>query len=192
MKRLTVEEMFEKHPLTRFSPYSQMQASTVRNLAHELIESLDACLDDSEGRFVITDVGQIHGRFWLWVLGAYEVTRTMDQHGACFSDRLASEAKAFKRRLAVVRIPFAKQEIAGTAEPVSTEGSISEIDLETKDIRFTIGDTTVSIRELAKDFIAFFEGIQPGDVQRDIRSAQAAKPPLRRPAGARGPSEETA
>jgi len=49
---------------------------------------------------------------WFWLLGAYEVVRTMHQAKACFSERLVRELSGLRKMLAAVRMPAAKR-IAG-------------------------------------------------------------------------------
>lgn len=171
----SVEEMYAKAPLIRFSPYSQMQATTVRDFGVENLDLLEVNINGGEGSAVVNMVEVLHGRFWLWVLGAYEVIRTMDQHSACFSEQLAAEIKAFKGRLNTLRIPFAKQEIArsGTpGKPIHGENSIYDIDVGGKDLLYRIEDQTFSIRGLTIEFITFFEGIKPEDVKRNIQTDQ--------------------
>lgn len=172
-----VEEMCAKAPLIRFSVYSHMQATVVRDLGVEIIQLLDANIVVDHGLRKVTNTAIWHGKLWLWVVGTFEVIRTMDQHSSCFSERLAKDVAAFKRRIAAVRVPFTKQEIAGSnGKAIQADGSISGIDFEAKDVHHEINGQTVSMRALMTDFIALFEGIRPDDVTRDIRVAQAERP----------------
>ena len=56
------------------------------------------------------DFNLAYGRIWLWILGAYEVVRTMCQARICFSEEYLAKLTTFKTAMADIRIPFAKQE----------------------------------------------------------------------------------
>ena len=65
-----------------------------------------------------------YGQFWLWVVGAFEVVRTMAGAKACFSQRVKDELGPLKKTLAFLRMPFAKQEYPGGGKKIGTEASV--------------------------------------------------------------------
>jgi hypothetical protein len=172
----TIEEMLNKNPLIVFSGYTNYQSRTVRELGQDILKSLDpgTTPDDATGLGILLGAAaqRVYGQFWLWVLGAYEVVRTMCQAERCFSERLATELKALKQRLADIRMPFAKQELRGHSKPtpVCSEPSISGISVSPPDFRFLIKDEVISARDLICEFARVFEGITRADVLKDHRT----------------------
>ena len=58
-------------------------------------------------------VERVESLMWLWILGAYEVVRTMCQAKTCFSSQALDELSRLKKLLSVVRMPAAKMEKPG-------------------------------------------------------------------------------
>src|SRR5215218_6518204 len=108
--RKQILECLENHPLLAFSMQTQIQADAVTKLGSEIQE---LAKQFTKPDIAYTNFRRAHDLFWFWVLGAYEVLRTMDQNGKCFVPELSQKIKLLKRRLAKVRIPFAKQEMNG-------------------------------------------------------------------------------
>jgi hypothetical protein len=166
----TLAEMFKQAPLIRFSVYSHGQVQIIQSLSTELIQLLDSSITKQEidGQ----NFHRIYGLFWLWVLGAYETTRTMSEYSVCFSDRLNTEITSFKRRISVLRMPFAKLQFqGGDKRPINGEASVYGIDLEKKDLSFKVGGTVESVRTLLAEFERFTQQIEPADVLHDLREA---------------------
>ena len=102
----TCDEVLEREPFMGFSHYLSCRVNVLFSVADEIIENLDAGFSDD---YVDGDrVGRADMLMWLWMLGAYEVVRTMCQAKACFSDRALSELQDLKTSLSVVRMPAAK------------------------------------------------------------------------------------
>jgi len=162
-----------KKPLDRFSVYSQIQVQALWDLSEEICKLLDESI--KEKMFVgsgANGLNFIYSRFWLWVLGAYEVTRTMSQYSTCFSERHNSEVSAYKKKITVLRIPFAKLELKGNAkQPINAEASIYGIDVEAKDFSFQVSGEVVSMRSLMSEFVRFTKLMEPKDVLHDLRDA---------------------
>ena len=93
----------------------------------------------------------------------------MSQARSCFSERLASEVTDFKKRIAKLRIPFAKQEYAGRKKPIVSEASVSGIDCTARDFTFTVEGQTVSMRRTIAEFTVLFDSITRRDIIRDHR-----------------------
>ena len=170
-----IEDMLNKNPLVIFSVYTQIQNRTVRELGREVLTCMEAGIspDDGTGRGTVCGsdvISRGYGQFWLWVLGAYEVVRTMCQAEQCFSPRVAAELKVLKRSLAVIRMPFAKQELPGKSTPVRAEPSIYGIGGSPPDLRFEVEGKVISVRELLAEFDRVFDGITRADVLADHRT----------------------
>ena len=165
-----IAKMLEKAPLLRFSPYSRGQVETIRNLSVELIKLMDDSINGNEidGQ----SFQRIYSLFWLWVLGAYEITRTMNEYNKCFSVRLNEQVLLFKNHISILRIPFAKLQFRGREKrPINGEASVYSIDLEQKDLTFKVRETIVSVRAQLAEFERLVEEIKPEDVLFDIREA---------------------
>ena len=92
-------------------------------------------------------LNEAYGNFWLWTLGAYEVTRTMSEHAHCFSDAYAQRLQTTKKRLAAYRIPFAKQQLSRKKESnLLSEASVAVIDAGKRDIAFIVEDEKYWVR----------------------------------------------
>jgi hypothetical protein len=173
-----IDQLLSKHPLLKFSLYTDVQVGLLRERGMEII----ALLDDACGQDSSCDADammRIYGCFWLWVLGSYEVVRTMDEARSCFAPALAERLNAFKRTVGKLRMPFAKQEYGRgrtNARPISAEASIYSI--ESRDFIFEVRGTSMSIRGLVTEFESLMAGIRPSDVLHDHRrSAKYTSPP---------------
>jgi hypothetical protein len=112
------EECVERDPLLAFSFYLSGRVAVLCTFANEIMDNLDAGFSVAP-----IDGGRIdraESLMWFWLLGAYEVVRTMDQAKACFSARLAGELHQLKQLLAATRMPAAKMEKAGKKVPVNS------------------------------------------------------------------------
>jgi len=178
-----IEEMLDKTPLVAFSVYTDIQSRTLQTLGAEILACFDAGIkpdgasgngSNCSGELVIRGYGQ----FWLWVLGAYEVVRTMcpnpEQCDRYFSRGVSDRLKELKRRLAELRMPFAKQELRGKNVPVEAEPSICGIGTSPPDLRFEVEGQVISARELIVEFATVLGNIARGDVLADHRTQYAA------------------
>ncbi len=158
-----VERRYMENPLLAFSFYTQLQTDVTRRLGQDVL----AALDEAIGREEVdaTTLNRAYGQFWLWVLAAYEVTRTMSQAKRCFREAIAEKVVAFKRRIAGIRIPFAKQEYPGGGDvAIGAEASIAGIDSKKRDMTFVVRGVAFSARSLMTEFDALIRGIERGDV----------------------------
>lgn len=114
-------------------------------------------------------VMRAHGLFWLWVLGAYEVVRTMCQAKRCFTPAVAAQIKFVERSLWLLRIPFAKQELPGEKAPVHAELSIYGVQHSPPDLQYAVKEQVVSARDLIEQFTAVFAAIRRSDIVADHR-----------------------
>lgn len=163
-----IKRMLNRDPILVFSFYTHIQIVTLRETATRLRAELDDSIGD--GTADGEGLNRAYGLFWLWTLGAYEVVRTMDQAQRCFSATAAQRIGHYKRRIAKVRVPFAKLELAGKRQPVSAELSITGFDFASRDLRFDIDGSAVSPRRLIEDFENLIESITRQDVLADHRT----------------------
>ncbi|QEG26938.1 hypothetical protein GobsT_16860 [Gemmata obscuriglobus] len=125
------EDMLNNNPLVIFSIYVDSQSRIIRELGVEILARLDTGIspnvETGKGAVLSIDISCCYGRIWLWVIGAYEIVRTMCQAKQCFSQRVVQELHGLKHRLGFLRMPFAKQELRGKSVPVHAENSIAGI-----------------------------------------------------------------
>jgi len=132
--------------------------------ADEIIEELDHRFTTE---YVDAErVGRAESLIWLWVLGAYEIVRTMDQAKKCFSERLNQELRGLKKVLANVRMPAAKMEKPGKKLPVTSNRSPSGWDPANRDVLVNDPEdnTNVSARWLLVEFDRVLCSIERSDV----------------------------
>jgi hypothetical protein len=159
------------NPLIRFSVHTHRQIHVLGSVAGEIRAHLNAAIADAGANTERLDAAD--GLFWMWVLGAYEVTRTVGQAKDCFSPSAHSRIVTFKRHIAGLRIPFAKQEYAGDSKsPLQSEQSIYGIDSAQKDFSFEVREAVFWGRDLLDQFEALVASITPAG--RPARSSLAA------------------
>jgi len=90
----------------------------------------------------------VYGKFWLWVLAAYEVCRTLTDHEDVLSERQNLEVAQRKENLAKLRMPFAKQQLRFRKAMVRSELSVYGIDTGSRDLLYEVQKRVFSTREL--------------------------------------------
>jgi hypothetical protein len=176
-----IEKLLNDNPLIGFSIYTDIQSNTARTLGREILDCLQTGISPEPNggdgsRCDGQTVMRAHGLFWLWVLGAYEVVRTMCQAKQCFTPAAAAQIKALERLLWLLRIPFAKQELPGKKAPVHAELSIYGVRHSPPDLLYAVKDQVVSARDLIEQFASVFAGIERSDVLADHRTAYLPDP----------------
>lgn len=160
----TEEQFFERDPMAAFSLFLSGRVNVLCSFAQETIESLDKGFDSKciDGKAV----ERAESLMWLWLLGAYEVVRTMHQAKACFSPRLALDLQCLKRQLATARMPAAKMEKPGKKAPVTSGRSPSGWDVVNRDLLVNDpdDDASISARWLLSEFDRVFCSIVRADV----------------------------
>ena len=166
-----IDEMYRKNPFLKFSIYTQVQIQQLKMVSDEILGILDR--NNVAGVFDANDLLRSYGLFWLWVLGAYEVVRTMDEHEKCFSEPLHQKLGVLRRELATVRIPFAKQQHPSKKgkedRAIGSEPSVVGVGNENKDLLFEIEGNSVSCRNMLKRFNDFIQSVNHEEVLRDLR-----------------------
>jgi hypothetical protein len=149
-------------PLVYFSLYTHLQVLAIQQLAVCIRTDLDKSISGAgvDGTGYI----EVYSNTWLWVIGAYEITRTMCEAKVCFSNGLHARLTELKKELAVIRMPFAKQELRGCKTPISGEASPTGVDVDSKDVIYTIEGKRISVRALLSCFDTVFGGITRSDI----------------------------
>jgi len=128
----TWDEVVDRYPLMKFSFYLQGRVNVLFDIARKIVENLDNSYD--EECVNMERVMDAESLMWLWILGAYEVVRTMCQAKSCFSDKAFAELRQLKKILAVVRMPAAKMEQQGINQPVNSNRNPAGFDYEKRDL----------------------------------------------------------
>ena len=172
----TWAQAVEREPLIAFSHYLSGQVNVLCCFADEIIESLD------EGFSVQgIDGGQLEraeSLMWFWLLGAYEIVRTMHQAKECFSERLVQDLSSLKKTLAIVRMPAAKMEKPGKKVAVTSNRSPSGLDVEKRDLLVNDPEENpdISARWILSEFDRVFSSITKSDVLAHHEKAYAGEP----------------
>lgn len=160
----TWEQVVEREPLMAFSFYLSGRVNVLLALEDEILGHLDqgfsaACIDGGS-------VERAESLMWLWMLGAYEVVRTMCQAKSCFSDGALHELVQLKKTLAVVRMPAAKMEKSGKKKPVTSNRSPTGWDIANRDLLVNDPEESqaISARSILAEFDRVFSSVTKHDV----------------------------
>ena len=171
----TLEQIVEQYPLVAFSHYLAGRVEVLLAIANEITENLDVGFSDPS-----TDFGRIQraeSLMWLWMLGAYEVVRTMCQAKACFNSQILDELKHLKTLLSAVRMPAAKMEKLGFKIPVTSNRSPAGLNISRRDLLVNDPDSTdIFARDLLAEFDRVFSSIKPADILGRHEDAYISNP----------------
>ena len=159
----TWEQIVERDPLIAFSHYLSGRVHVLLAIADEITENLDGGFFGQvvDGR----QVERAESLMWLWMLGAYEVVRTMCQAKACFTQQTLDELNKLKKLLSVVRMPAAKMEKPGVKIPVTSNRSPSGWDVSRRDLLVNDPESTnIFARDLLAEFDRVFSSIKAADI----------------------------
>ncbi|WP_352296475.1 hypothetical protein [Pseudoalteromonas sp. 20-MNA-CIBAN-0454] len=146
-----------------FSHYLSGRVNVLYTFADEILENLDHGF--SSKRINVSHVERAESLMWLWLLGAYEVVRTMHQAKQCFSCRLVQDLTDLKKTLASVRMPAAKMEKRGKNVPVTSNRSPSGWCVKDRDVLVNDPEENdVSARWILSEFHRVFSSITKADV----------------------------
>lgn len=162
----TLDHIVEREPLVAFSHYLSGRVNVLCSFADEIIETLDKgfsgeCLNGEQ-------IMRAESLMWFWLLGAYEVVRTMHQAKECFSERLAQDLSGLKKTLSTVRMPAAKMEKPGKKAAVTSNRSPAGWDIEHRDLLVNDPKESpdISARWVLSEFDRLFSSITKSDVLR--------------------------
>ncbi|WP_172329572.1 hypothetical protein [Mangrovicoccus sp. HB161399] len=113
------------------------------------------------------------GPFWLWILGAYEVLRTIDRNGECLSRDLRQKIAEEKRHVAQIRMPFAKQELNRRSGPAFGELSVVGPD---GGPGCDIGGERFRAAGVIARFAGLIASVKPEDVPKEIPTRRPEHP----------------
>ncbi len=121
---------------------------------------------------------ELESLMWFWLLGAYEVVRTMHQSKVCFSERLAQELSGLKKMLAAARMPAAKMEKPGKKIAVTSNRSPAGWDADNRDLLINDPEerADISARWMLSEFDRVFSSISKSDVLAHHEAAYAVDP----------------
>jgi hypothetical protein len=160
----TEEEIFAREPLIAFSFYLSGCNNLLLSLSDEIIDNLDKGF---LGSTIDTGyVGKASASMWFWILGAYEVTRTISQANDCFSIDFIERVDLLKKELSIVRMPIAKMEKRGAKEPVLSERSPDGWDIDKKDLLVGDPDNPISARQLLQNYENTVLSLRINDVKK--------------------------
>jgi hypothetical protein len=147
-----------------FSIYLCGRKNVLLNVADEIIENLDQGFSGT-----VVDGGRIEraeSLMWLWILGAYEVVRTMCQAKSCFSKKAFDQLTQLKKTLSALRMPAAKMEKAGRKAPVTSNRSPAGWDIANRDVFVNDPESAsdISARFILMEFDRVFSAITKDDV----------------------------
>ena len=146
----TSDQLQDAMPLSRFSFYLSGRESCVIDLGEEVLENLDYAFDEVIYSERLTRAEML---FWFWLLGAYEVVRTMTHTDDCFAKHYVNLLKDLKKRLEFVRMPAAKMEPRRKSVPVISNRSPAAINHEERDLLIGDPDGELdSCRDLIRTF----------------------------------------
>ena len=152
----SAKEVTAEHPLLLFSLYTEIQVKSLARLGEKLNRLMHPTQDRTD--IDASNFTEFYDLFWLWVLGAYEVIRTMDQHKACFCECKRVEITQHKHRLAILRMPFAKQELRGKTGPQSRIwAELSASDFGDGAVWFTVENEKFASRQVINETINFLD-----------------------------------
>ena len=167
MHNTASEEYLVSYPLIAFSWLTHTQVATVNSLGAKLIRKLSNMLRE-EGVVDGPSFVAVYGLFWVWVLAAFEVTRTMSGARACFSAPALAQLVVLKKQLILLRAPFAKQELPGVHRRIRGETSVHGVDFRKRDLRFVVSGKTIFARDLILAFRRTMRGIERHDVLHEL------------------------
>ena len=165
-----INQVYSENPLSAFSFYTQVHFNVLKKTGEKINASLDNAFlnshmkDNALHGVEHNEIQETYGLFWLWVLGAYEITRTMSEANKCFTPNTNKALQELKRHLAVIRMPFAKQQPKNKNKPIGGEASICNIDGESKDICFSANNTNFWVRNEIQSFESQIESITIQDI----------------------------
>lgn len=158
----TFEEYLNENPILGFSCLTHNQIIILDRIGHEIEYLLDVAIED--GTVSYHEFERVYGMFWLWVLGSFEVIRTMYSARIRFSPDLQIKLKTSKAKFAKIRIPFAKYKYAGRNEDIHGELSVSGVDTERRDICFSIEGEKYWAKVLIAEFRSLVGSIRADDI----------------------------
>jgi len=169
----TWDQQLEREPLLAFSFILSTRNNQLSTVADEILDLLDAGISES---FIDTNKTTKAGiLMWLWILGAYEIVRTMCQASNCFSLEYMEKLRPLKNKLAKIRMPDSKMEKQGKKQPVSSNRSPWCEVQKTKDLLIGDPEEAYSTREIIDYYFSIIYSLTSKDIMGN-HEASYSKP----------------
>lgn len=160
------DRIVARDPLVLFSWYLSGRVSCVVSLGSEITKHLDDAYSGESGATInMEPFHRAEMLMWFWVLGAYEVVRTMCQAAKSFRPEVLQPLQGLKKELSKARMPAAKMEPPGSKQPVPSSRSPAAWEVSAKDM--LVGDPTkdmISARSLIAQFGEVISSITADDI----------------------------
>ncbi len=157
-----IKQLFEKEALLAFSLFTDVQLRALMRCGDKLNE-----ISSDWYSGICKDFNEYYDLFWLWTLGAYEVLRTMDQHKQCFGEETAAATNQMKKDVAKLRMPFAKQELAGKKDkPI--RGENSGVAITSRGITFSVEGNEYASNIFVRKVLDHLESIKLENIKSAI------------------------
>jgi hypothetical protein len=158
----TWDQCLAIEPLLAFSFILSTRNNQLSAVADEILELLDSGISSEfmDGSKV-TKAGIL---MWLWILGAYEIVRTMCQSNNCFSSKYMEKLVPLKKKLAKIRVPDSKMEKQGKKKPVISNRSPWFELPKSKDLLIGDPEEAYSAREIIDEYFSVIYSLRPEDV----------------------------
>ena len=166
-------EFDSQFPLAKYSFYALGRVQVLMSVREEIIKELDLAFQDQ--KLLSEHLIRAESLSWLWVLGAYEVVRTMSQAKQCFSERAQSALSGIKKELSKVRMPSAKMEQQGRYVAVPSRRSPAALVVQEHDLLIGDPSSPHSLRWLLDQFAQVFTSFEAADILDSHESAYPSK-----------------
>ena len=168
-----IQEMLKNHPLLNFSIYTHSQIKILTDFGNDILNTLNKFSQKIDG----AEFEKAYGLIWLWILGAYEVLRTMKEAKDCFSEKIISDLLMLESKLSRIRVPFAKQQYKDNKSKNRHHEYVQGGELSVKfyggkDIGYEIEGEIFSFRKLYSEFKKFTKQIKKDDIKNHIRNSK--------------------
>ena len=165
----------QEKPLINFSLYTSLQVDTIVEFGKKITDQFDSTI--SLPNRVDMSSPDIYGQVWLWVIGTYEIIRTMAEPNFknSWNEDTYSRINDYKMKLSGLRVPFAKQQLRRKPDAVQHECSIYSIDFENKSYIYMAEGKTYNIRTMINEFNELIKSITTEDIHHDLRENALSK-----------------
>lgn len=162
----TEKERIDREPLLNYSFFLSSKNILLLDMIDTIIGNLDSGFSSKP---INSDlIGEASVFTWFWVLGAYEIVRTMSQTKDCFSEAAYNKLVALKQELAKARMPNSKMEKTRQKTiPVNSNRCFDGWDYENRDLMIGDPECALSARVLFKLYDDTITSIKPGDILKE-------------------------
>jgi hypothetical protein len=151
-------------PLALIHPRISIQVDSLFDFGEEITVIIDKALHNLPA--VDPEVTSLALRnIWFWVLGAYEVTRSLHEKGDLFQVETKNKLGSLKKYINKLRVPFAKHQVAGNRNTfIRNEASMMGIDSMEIDFIFLVQNEQFNFKRLFLFFKETYNNIKKTDL----------------------------